>query len=282
MDDRVVPFAAVAFTNEADAYERGRPGYADAVIAELVQTFGLQPGRRALDLAAGTGKLTRQLVVSGAELVAVEPLAALRAQFRAVLPDIAVLDGTAEAIPLADESVDAVFVAQAFHWFDADRALAEITRILRPGGFLALLWNDRDDDVAWVVALDGIMHGEQSAAVAQMPGYASRVAEPAGRADAAADVAADQTDEPAGLATIAASGRFTEVTAITSRHAPETTAEAVVDAVRSRSYIGSLPVTDRDAVLQRVRALLADFPATFPMPYVTRAFWCQLLSPTSS
>ena len=268
MDDRVVSFAAVAFTNEADAYERGRPGYADTVVADLVDTFQLGPGRRALDLAAGTGKLTRQLVASGADLVAVEPLAALRAQFGVVLPAVTVLDGTAEAIPLDDASVDAVFVAQAFHWFDPDRALAEISRVLRPGGFLALLWNDRDDDVAWVVELDEIMHGEQAAAVAHMPGYASR---------------ASHTDhQPAGIATIAASGSFSAVTAITGRHAPDTTAEAVVDAVRSRSYIGSLPASDRDAVLRRVRALVADFPTTFPMPYVTRAFWCQLLSPISS
>ena len=264
MDERLVSFAAVAFTNEAEAYERGRPGYAPDVVDELVGQFMLGPGRRALDLAAGTGKLTRQLVASGADLVAVEPLAALRAQFALALANVQVLDGTAEAIPLPDASVDAVFVAQAFHWFHADRALAEIARVLRPGGHLTLLWNDRDGDIEWVVALDEIMHGEQQEAVALMPGY----------------TAGDE--EPAGFARIAAGGLFTPIVPITGRHAPATTEEALVDAVRSRSYVGSLPAHERDALLERVRTLVADFPPMFPMPYVTRAFWCQLLSPTSS
>jgi len=258
------PSAAIGFASAADVYERARPSYPQDAVEWLVAQTELGPSRTVVDLGAGTGKLTRLLLASGARVIAVEPIAEMRAHIQGA----EVLDGTAEAIPLDDASVDAVFVAQAFHWFDPDRALAEISRVLRPGGFLALLWNDRDDDVAWVVELDEIMHGEQAAAVAHMPGYASR---------------ASHTDhQPAGIATIAASGSFSAVTAITGRHAPDTTAEAVVDAVRSRSYIGSLPASDRDAVLRRVRALVADFPTTFPMPYVTRAFWCQLLSPISS
>ena len=98
----------------------------------LVDALAIGPGRDVLDLAAGTGKLTRLLVPTGAHVVAVEPVPAMRA----LLTDVDALDGTAEAIPLPDASVDAVTVGQAFHWFDPPTALAEIDRVLRPGGRL--------------------------------------------------------------------------------------------------------------------------------------------------
>ncbi len=99
-----------------------------------------------LDLAAGTGKLTRQLVALGANVIAVEPDAGMRATFARVVPGVEMLAGSAEAIPLADASVDAVFVGQAFHWFRAEAALAEMHRVLRPGGGFGLLWNTWHDD----------------------------------------------------------------------------------------------------------------------------------------
>ena len=99
-----------------------------------------------LDLAAGTGKLTRQLVPLGARVVAVEPIDAMRAELERAVPGVEALAGTAEAIPLAEQSVDAVTCAQAFHWFRPDQAVREIRRVLRPGGGLALLWNGRDLD----------------------------------------------------------------------------------------------------------------------------------------
>jgi SAM-dependent methyltransferase len=132
------PAAAVGFARSADAYERGRPDYPDDAVDRLVAAL---PGRRVVDLAAGTGKLTRALVARRLDVVAVEPVAEMRA---AIAPPARALDGSAEAIPLPDESVDAVTVAQAFHWFDGPRALAEIHRVLRPGGVLALIWNRRD------------------------------------------------------------------------------------------------------------------------------------------
>ena len=125
-EDRIPAAAAEGFQQGADAYERARPSYPAEAVAFLVGHAGLGPDRRVLDLAAGTGKLTRLLVPSGAEVVAVEPVEAMRAVLREAEPELEVLDGTAEAIPLGDGSVDAVTVAQAFHWFDAPAALAEI------------------------------------------------------------------------------------------------------------------------------------------------------------
>jgi SAM-dependent methyltransferase len=121
-----------------------RPDYPQEAIDWLVATLGLGPGRIAVDLAAGTGKLTRRLLPSGARVVAVEPLAEMRAVLAREVPAAQVVSGTAEALPLAAASADAVTVGQAFHWFDADRAAAEIARVLRPGGALALIWNIRD------------------------------------------------------------------------------------------------------------------------------------------
>jgi SAM-dependent methyltransferase len=127
----------------AASYERGRPGYPPAAIDFLAARLRLGPGRVVVDLAAGTGKLTRPLLASGAEVVAVEPVAEMRAE----LPEGArAMNGTAEEMPLNTASADAVVVAQAFHWFDGPAALAEIHRVLRPGGSLALVWNRRRMD----------------------------------------------------------------------------------------------------------------------------------------
>jgi SAM-dependent methyltransferase len=130
--------AAVGFARSAGAYERGRPGYPAEAVDRLVAAL---PGRHVIDLAAGTGKLTRALVARNLNVVAVEPVAEMRAAIQAPARALA---GTAEAIPLPAASADGVTVAQAFHWFDGERALAEIHRVLRPGGVLALIWNRRD------------------------------------------------------------------------------------------------------------------------------------------
>jgi ubiquinone/menaquinone biosynthesis C-methylase UbiE len=133
--------ARVGFARSADAYERSRPGYPDDAIQYLVSRLGARA--RVLDLAAGTGKLTRPLLASGLDVVAVEPVPEMRAGLPAT---VRALDGTAEAIPLTDGSVDAVTVGQAFHWFDGDKALDEIHRVLRPRGMLGLIWNRRVED----------------------------------------------------------------------------------------------------------------------------------------
>jgi ubiquinone/menaquinone biosynthesis C-methylase UbiE len=140
------PTAVAGFSAAAEVYERARPGYPDEAVAWIADRLGIGPGRDVLDLAAGTGKLTRQLVPFGARVVAVEPIDAMRAELERAVPGVHAMTGTAEAIPLADESVDAVTCAQAFHWFRADKAMNEIRRVVRPGGGLALLWNGRDLD----------------------------------------------------------------------------------------------------------------------------------------
>jgi len=133
---------AASFGRSPEAYERGRPGYAEAAIGAV----GLPPSAVVLDLAAGTGKLTRQLVPRFARVIAVEPLEGMRAVLERVVKGAEVLVGSAEAIPLPDDAVDAVFVAEAFHWFANEATLREIARLLRPGGALAILFNRADGD----------------------------------------------------------------------------------------------------------------------------------------
>lgn len=146
---------AASFGGVAEAYERGRPSFPTPLVDHVAEVLGLRPGRRVLDLAAGTGKLTRALVGTGADVVAVEPSAGMRDVFTDLLPEVAVLEGTAEAIPLDDASVDAVTVAQAWHWFDPRGAFPELDRVLRPDGRAALVWNVRDlDDPLEAAATD--------------------------------------------------------------------------------------------------------------------------------
>ena len=121
--------AAEDFQVGADTYERGRPDFPAEAVEFLVQTLNINQASHVLDLAAGTGKLTRRLAPTGAKLTAVEPVEGMRRKFSALLPGVEILEGTAEAIPLPSESLDVVVVAQAFHWFDGPRALAEIHRV---------------------------------------------------------------------------------------------------------------------------------------------------------
>ena len=145
---------AASFGAAAAAYERGRPPYPAEAIDWL-----LPPGAtRVLDVGAGTGKLTRQLAERGLDVVAVEPLEGMREQLARAVPGVPVYPGTAEDIPLPDGSVQAVLLAQAWHWVDPARAVPEVARVLVPGGQLGLVWNIRDERVDWVAQLGRIVH----------------------------------------------------------------------------------------------------------------------------
>jgi ubiquinone/menaquinone biosynthesis C-methylase UbiE len=135
-----------SFEDVAELYERVRPEYPEQAVAWLVEQLGVDTASTVLDLGAGTGKLTRAFVGRVGHVIAVEPGPEMLAQLRKLVPGADPHIGAAEAIPLADDSVDAVVCGQSFHWFRRDEALAEITRVLRPGGGLGLIWNTRDPD----------------------------------------------------------------------------------------------------------------------------------------
>lgn len=128
------------FGSAARDYDTGRPGWPPALLDLVSTVLHLPPGAPVADVGAGTGKLTR-LLAERFRVTAVEPLAQMRALLAEHLPDVPVRDGTAECLPLPDGSVQAVFVAEAFHWFDATAALSEAARVLRPTGGIVLLWN---------------------------------------------------------------------------------------------------------------------------------------------
>lgn len=146
-----------SFETVAADYERHRPGYPEEALRWAAERLGLESGERVLDLGAGTGKLTRGLVAVGFEVAAVEPGGPMLAELRQAVPEAEGLDGSAESIPLPDASVAAVFAGQAYHWFDRDRALPELHRVIRPGGGLALLWNWWDERDPLQAELGGLV-----------------------------------------------------------------------------------------------------------------------------
>ena len=136
---------ARSFETVAADYERHRPEYPEEALRWAVGQLGIRPRGRVLDVGAGTGKLARGLVAIGLDVVAVEPGAPMLEQLRRAVPEADALDGAAESIPLSGASVDAAFAGQAYHWFDRERAVPELHRVVRAGGGLALLWNWWDE-----------------------------------------------------------------------------------------------------------------------------------------
>lgn len=204
--------------------------------------------RRVLDLAAGTGKLTRQLVDSGHDVIAVEPLPGMRKKLVAAIPDVQAIDGTAERIPLDDDAVDAVLVGQAWHWFDQLAAAQEIARVLRPGGVLGIAWNFADEKLAWVSQLWSMIHAA---------GQPARVEGRRGETE---------TPELGAFFGSAERGDF--------GFEQDVDLETVLALVQSRSYIIQLPPERREALLADVRRLFATHPdlagrTTYSLPYRT-------------
>lgn len=248
------PAAQQGFEKEAQAYARGRPDYPQALSDWLMQPVGLGPGRQAADVGAGTGKFTALLARTGAQVTAVEPVDAMRAQIAALgLDGVSALPGTAQAMPCADGTLDAVVCAQAFHWFAGREALDEFHRVLRPGGRLALVWNVRDESVDWVAALTAIITPHE--------GDAPRFHTGAWR----------RAFPHPGFGPLAET-RFDHA------HAgpPQ---QVIVDRFMSVSFIAALPDAQRDAVRRDIDTLVATHPAlrgkdTVRFPYTTLAVHC--------
>ena len=238
--------AARFFDSVADAYDRVRPHYPPAAIDWIVQTLGLGPGRDALDLAAGTGRLTVELARAGARVIAVDPAPKMLGHVRQALPGVEVYEGTAQEIPLADGSVDAVTVAQAFHWFATEEALAEIHRVLRRDGRLLLAWNRRDRDAE--------VHAEISRIIAPYEGDAPRHR----------------------------SGAWREALDSTRRFAPADHHEipfeqlldvlGLMDRVESMSFIAALPDGERAGVLAQVEQLGRRLGEPIVLPHTAELY----------
>ena len=229
---------AASFARVADAYERARPGYpADAVLWLAGET-----PRDVVDLGAGTGKLTRSLAALGHHVVAVEPLAEMLDRLRAAVPGATAVVGSAESMPLPDASVDVVACAQAFHWFDPGPALAEMARVLRPGGRIALVWNVRDERVPWVDEMSDAMVGRTG------------------------------VDRHSGA--IEQSGLYGEVERARFEHSQDVDREALRELVLSRSYCAVLPEEERAPILARVDALFDAYArdGVLTLPYVVECF----------
>lgn len=247
------PRAARGFARAAECYERGRPSYPPAAIARLVDNLGVTRRSVVLDLAAGTGKLTRLLLPHAGTVVAVEPVPDMRRELAAQLPTVTVLAGAAEAIPIGDGCVDAVVVGEAFHWFDTTEAAAEIARVLATGGGLGMLWNTptwTDRETPWLSAFRATVAQHKCAAGAY----------PAGNGE---------WEQP-----LAQTRLFDAVQHSSDTHVQHLTVDDFVAQVASWSWIAGLSDTQRAAVLADVRALLRA-QAEIAIPYRTDVYWTR-------
>ena len=230
---------ARSFGSVAEAYDRGRPAYP----ADAVAWLAGGEARVVLELGAGTGKLTRELVDQGHAVFATEPDEAMLAVLRERVPEVSAKVATAEEIPANDRSVDAVVVAQAFHWFDHDAALAEIARVLTPGGHVALVWNSRDERIPWVRRMGDIL----------------------GRQDL--DTSSSER--------LVHSDLFGFMEEASFKHWQEVNRETILDMARSRSSFAVMDEEERERHLGEVRAFYDDYGRGMDgmqVPYVTRCY----------
>ncbi|HEV8049490.1 MAG TPA: class I SAM-dependent methyltransferase [Thermoplasmata archaeon] len=247
--------AARAFDTVGPEYDRGRPDYPPEAVQQLASVLGIGRGRTVVELGSGTGKFTRALVSFGSDLIAIEPSEGMRAVFRPRLPDVKLLEGTAESMPIPDGSADVVVVAQAFHWFRQPQALDEIARVLRPSGGLGLVWNRRDQTVPWVGAFGAILDRYDSGDV-------------------------PRTHEGAWKVALESHPKFSRPESKEFRWGQEGDAATFVDRALSVSFIAAQPPEVRAHVANEVRRLLAEHPDTrgrarFEMAYRTDVHWAR-------
>jgi SAM-dependent methyltransferase len=236
---------AERFAGVAGAYERGRPEYAPAVVGAIAAELRIPPGGRVLDLAAGTGKLTRALLNAGLDVVAIEPQRPLREVLAASVGGERVREGLAEAIPLADGSVDAVTVADAFHWFDQAVALREIGRVLRPGGGLAVLSTVPDwGSASWAHEVGTLITSLRP----EHPHF----------------------DGPPWQDAVRAAGGWTASREIRVTTPQPASPERMVDHIASMSWVAALPDDQRAETLAQIRAIVdaGETPAELPVHVV--------------
>ena len=246
--------ASDGFAAKADAYARGRPDYPDEIVGWLQQRLGLAAGKVVLDVGAGTGKFTTYLTRTGARVIAVEPVRQMRDKLTRALPGVEAHPGTADNIPLADGSVDALTCAQAFHWFATPAALTEFHRVLKPGGKLGLIWNVRDESVPWIARLTRIFTPHEGDTPRYHTGAWKRVFPFRGFGPLQED-------------------RF----AHGHTGSPE---DVIINRVRSTSFIAALPTEEEAKVVAQLHALIASEPALagkteVTVPYATSAFWTE-------
>ncbi len=245
--------ASIGFGNASDCYERGRPNYPQSAIEFLRTKFDLNSETSVLEIGAGTGKFTKHLHSLGVNVIAVEPVKGMRAKFQSILPEVEILNGTAEALPLGNSSVDHIFVAQAFHWFNGHAALKEFYRVLKSGGKLGLIWNVRDEAKPWVAELTQIIDPHEGGA----PRYRSLN----------------------WLKPFEQTPLFSILQREVFSHEQTGPIDMVLDRVNSISFISALPDTHREKVLSEVRNLVENHPNTrglqeFRFPYRTDVYWC--------
>jgi SAM-dependent methyltransferase len=229
-----------SFGAAAGLYDSIRPSYPPEAVRWML---GEEP-LRVVDLGAGTGIFSRLVASLGHDVAAIEPDSGMRARLVEMSPGVAVLDGSAKAVPLPGSSVGAVVAAQAYHWFDNDEARLEITRVLGPGGVFAPIWNIRDESVDWVAALSG-------AAMLEGDGTFSREYKDAGYE----------------FGPLFASPERSEFS-----HSTTHTTETLLTLIRSRSLYLIADDERRAAMDAGVRAVTRDLPPTFELPYVAVAY----------
>jgi SAM-dependent methyltransferase len=243
--------AARGFQAAAEVYERSRPDYPAEAIDRLIQELEIGRSATVLDMGAGTGKLTRMLLPTGARLVGLDPVEGMRRVLVGAVPEAVVVGGAVEAMPFGETTFDAVVAGQAFHWFHGERALEEIHRVLRVSGRMGLIWNIRDQSVPWVARLTEIIDRYETGAPREATGRWRRA--------------------------FSSTTYFGTLHQLRFHHEQRLDQEGLVERVASMSFIATLPPERRDRVLGEVRRLAeesADRTGTLVLPYNTDLYWC--------